>query len=380
MVPRGIRQAAIGEKKNMRHNGEFKHGVKCISENKGHLSRFWKWLPVVTVLAPCILGAQERSSDLRAMAKQTFGALPAQMASAQNPVTSEKVVLGKILFYEPRISADGAVSCAKCHPMALYAADALPKAIGNSCKTNPRNAPTVLNAAAQVSAHWIGNRTSVEDQAKQALIGPPSFGMPSYDSAMKVLKSIPGYAPLFRAAFPNDTQPITEQNFSLAVGAFERTLVTPGPFDAFVNGDADALTFGQKKGMRVFVSEGCGNCHNGPYFGGQVYKKFGLAGQYWNYTKSQSTDLGRFIVTGDENDKYVFKVPVLRNVAMTPPYFHDGSVGSLPEAVRVMAKVQLGKNFSQNQITDAVTFLNALTGTIPKQAMEVPVLPAKEEY
>jgi cytochrome c peroxidase len=364
----------------MRHICDIGHDLKSIAENKSHQCRVRTWLPVLAVLVPAFVFAQEKNEDLISLAKKTFGVLPAQMASAQNPVTPEKTVLGKLLFYEPRISADGAVSCAKCHPMGLYAADALPKAIGNACKTNPRNAPTVLNAAAQISAHWIGNRTGVEDQAKQALIGPPSFGMPSYDSAMKVLKSIPGYAPFFRAAFPTDTQPITEQNFSLAVGAFERTLVTPGPFDEFVNGDAGAMNSGQKKGMRAFVVEGCSNCHNGPYLGGQAYKKFGLAGQYWTYTKSNSTDLGRFIVTGDENDKYVFKVPVLRNVAMTSPYFHDGSVGSLTDAVGVMARAQLKKTFSADEVKEIATFLDGLTGAIPKQAMEIPVLPANYEY
>jgi cytochrome c peroxidase len=356
------------------------HDMRNLIINKSHPRLARTWFPVLAILAPAVLFAQGNHADLIAMAKKTFGVLPAQMASALNPITPEKVALGKILFYEPRISADGAVSCSKCHPMGLYAADALPKAIGNSCKINPRNAPTILNAAAQISAHWIGNRTGVEDQAKQALIGPPSFGMPSYDSAMKVLKSIPGYLPFFRAAFPGDTQPVTEQNFSLGVGAFERTLVTPGPFDAFVNGDAGALNSGQKKGMKAFVSEGCSNCHYGPYFGGQVYKKFGLAGQYWTYTKSKSIDLGRFIVTGDENDKYVFKVPVLRNVAMTPPYFHDGSVDSLTAAVSIMAKVQLKKTFLTEEVNEIAAFLDALTGVIPAQALEVPILPAKEEY
>lgn len=335
---------------------------------------------LLVVFIPAFLFAEEKNADLISLARQMFGVLPAQMASAKNPITPEKVTLGKILFYEPRISADGTVSCSKCHPMGLYAADGLPMAIGNSCKTNPRNAPTVLNAAAQISAHWIGNRTSVEDQAKQALIGPPSFGMPAYDSAMKVLKSIQGYGPLFIATFPKDTNPITAENFSLAVGAFERTLVTPGPFDTFAKGDAAALNSKQINGMRAFISEGCKDCHNGAYFGGQLYKKFGLAGPYWTYTKSRSTDLGRFIVTGDENDKYVFKVPVLRNVAMTAPYFHDGSVASLTDAIDIMAKTQLRKTISQNEIKDIVAFLGSLTGNIPAHALELPVLPAKEEY
>jgi cytochrome c peroxidase len=358
--------------------------MKClysvIPKNKCLVGWFRPWLPLVAIFAPAFLFAQGRNTDLVSLAKQTFGVLPAQMLSAQNPVTPEKAALGKILFYEPRISADGTVSCSRCHLMGLYGTDGLPKAIGNACKKNPRNAPTVFNAAAQISAHWIGNRTGVEDQARQALIGPPSFGMPSYDSAMNVLKSIPGYTPLFRTAFPKDTNPVTAQNFALAVGAFERTLVTPAPFDAFANGDTAELSPAQKKGMRDFIWEGCSNCHYGPYFGGQAYKKFGLAAPYWTFTKSKSTDLGRFIVTGDENDKYAFKVPVLRNVAVTPPYFHDGSVDSLTAAVGIMAKAQLKKTFSAEEVKEIAAFLDALTGAVPKQGLEVPILPAKNEY
>ena len=317
----------------------------------------------------------ESDTALEVLASRTFGVLPEVMASLQNPITPEKVALGRILFFEPRISIDGTVSCSRCHLAGLYATDALQKAIGNSCKVNPRNAPTLFNAAAQISAHWIGNRTSVEDQAKQALIGPPSFGMPSYDSAMHVLKSIPGYAQLFKAAFPKSVDPITADNFSLAIGAFERTLVTPGPFDAFERGDASAITVAQKTGMRDFVNIGCAGCHNGPYFGGQAYKKFGLTGPYWAYTKSKSNDLGRFIVTGDENDRYVFKVPVLRNVAMTSPYFHDGSVAALTDAVVVMAKTQLNLDIGENRVKNVVSFLDALTGPAPASFSSVPVLP-----
>jgi cytochrome c peroxidase len=300
------------------------------------------------------------------------------MESPQNPITPEKVALGKILFYETRISADGAVSCARCHPFGCYAADGLKKSIGNNCRVNPRNAPTILNAAGQISAHWIGNRTGVEDQAKQAVIGPPSFGMPSYEAVEKELKAIKGYGPLFKKAFPNDKDPVTVDNFAKAIGAFERTLVTPSPFDAFMKGDKPGLDGDEKTGLTEFMDAGCAACHSGAYLGGQMYQKFGKLSPYWQYTGSTTIDSGRYVVTKDENDKFVFKVPVLRNVAMTSPYFHDGSVDRLPDAVRIMGKIQLGKDLSDQEISVVVGFLKSLTGRLPDDAVTVPLLPPGE--
>ena len=172
--------------------------------------------------------------------------------------------MGKILFYETRISVDGTVSCARCHPMGLYAADGLRKSIGNNSKLNPRNAPTILNAAGQISAHWIGNRLDVEDQAKQAIMGPPSFGMASYEAAEKKLKEIKGYPPLFQKAFPLEKEPVTVDNFAKAVGAFERTLVTPSRFDAFLKGNKTALTEPEKKGTSDVHADGVRRMSFGP--------------------------------------------------------------------------------------------------------------------
>ena len=197
-----------------------------------------------------LLFADTGEEALLKQAKSIFGPLSQVMSSEKNPITPEKVKLGKILFYETRISVDGTVSCARCHPFSLYAADGLRKAIGTNCKINPRNAPTVLNAAGQISAHWIGNRTDVEDQAKQSVIGPPSFGMPSYEAVEKKLREIKGYAPLFEKAFPGGKGPLNVDNFSKAVGAFERTLVTPSRFDAFLRGDIAALNEQEKRGWR----------------------------------------------------------------------------------------------------------------------------------
>jgi cytochrome c peroxidase len=331
-------------------------------------------LMLLPVISAAVFAADDEAMIRRA--SQVLGPLPASMPSEQNPITPEKVKLGKILFYEPRISVDGTVSCSRCHPIPLYAADGLKKAVGHDCKENPRNDPTVFNAASQISEHWIGNRTSVEDQAKQAVIGPPAFGMPSYDAVEKVLRSYKEYNDLFKAAFPSDKEPVTVDNFAKAVGAFERTLITPAPFDAFLKGAKDAITAQQKRGLGLFMDQGCAGCHFSPFVGGQMYQKFGIFEPYEKYTKSQKVDEGRYAVTKNDSDKYVFKVPVLRNVAMTPPYFHDGSVDDLPDAVRIMGKIQLGKDLSNEQVQDIVSFLHALTGKIPEDAMTLPELPS----
>ena len=333
---------------------------------------------MIAFAAACSGQAARQDAGLIRQARDLFGELPGVMASADNPVTPEKVALGKSLFYENRISADGTVSCARCHPLSLYGADGLPKSVGNRCRTSARNAPTVLNAAAQISAHWIGNRTSVEDQARQSLIGGPSFGMASYQAAEARLRAIPGYATLFKKAFPGDPEPVTAGNFALAVGAFERTLVTPAPFDDFIRGDDAALTGSQKRGLKDFNEAGCGNCHSGPYLGGSGYEKFGVVEPYWKHTVSAEIDEGRYGVTKNEADKYVFKVPVLRNVQMTSPYFHDGSVGRLSDAVRIMGKVQLGMDLTEGRIEGLTQFLQSLTGRIPAGALEVPILPPDE--
>jgi cytochrome c peroxidase len=327
----------------------------------------------VSFLVPAY--ARSSDKDLLNQARQIFSALPKEMTSEKNPITPEKVALGRMLFYETRISVDGTVSCARCHPMGLYAADELKKSIGNNCKVNPRNAPTLFNAAGQISAHWIGNRKDVEDQAKQAVIGPPSFGMPSYGSVEDKLKEIKGYAPLFEKAFPGEKYPVNVDNYAMAVSAFERTLVTPSKFDDFLQGKQTALSEPQKNGLKTFMETGCTGCHSGAYVGGQMHRKFGVAEPYWQYTKSPEVDEGRYAVTKNEDDKYVFKVPELRNVEMTSPYFHDGSVDSLYDTVMIMGKVQLGKTLTDQEIDDIILFLKSLTGKIPDYALKIPLLP-----
>src|SRR2546428_6962860 len=278
--------------------------------------------------------AEEES--LRIQAQKIFQPLPRDMSTAESPVTAEKVGLGRALFFEPRISSDGCVSCARCHQPALYGTDALPRSVGAEHRVTPRNAPTVLNAALQFVAHWRGDRKSVEDQATQALVGPASTGNPSAQAAIARLSAIPGYVELFRKAFPGEDDPMTAENFGRAVGAYERTLVTPSRFDAFLTGDDGVLTSAEQAGLREFIQLGCATCHNGVGVGGGLYRKFGILQNYWEATGSPNPDKGRFDVTHEESDLYVFRVPSLRNVGMTPPYFHHGSVPTLRPAARHM--------------------------------------------
>ncbi len=315
------------------------------------------------------------SSTLMKQANQFFKPLPKVMESPENPITPAKVKLGKMLFYETRLSLDGTVSCEKCHMFGLYGTDGLKKSIAADCKVAPRNAPTVLNAAGQISEHWTGNMKDVEEQAGKAMSNMPGG---NYTDVVAKLEHIKGYVKLFKDAFPHDKSPVSIHNIGLAIGAFERTLVTPSPFDAYLRGDEHALTQEQKEGLKTFIDTGCIQCHNGAYVGGMIYMKFGVFAPYWKYTKSKKIDKGRYELTKNKADLYVFKVPELRNVAMTSPYFHDGSVERLGDAVRIMAKVQLNKDLSKDEIKKIVSFLGSLTGTMSQYALTVPVLPQEQ--
>jgi cytochrome c peroxidase len=322
------------------------------------------------------LAASPADEALLKQAQAIFKPLPRDIGTTEYPITSERVTLGRLLFFDPRISLDGTVSCAKCHQPALYGTDALAKPIGVKDRANPRNAPTVLNAALQFAAHWRGDRTNVEDQATRALVGPPSFGEPDFPAAMAKIEAIPHYRELFRKAFPADPDPVTPENWGKAIGAYERTLVTPSPFDAYLKGDVAALGAPARAGLRKFVDTGCTACHSGVGVGGGMYQKFGVVEDYWKETHSPAVDKGRFDVTANPADMYVFKVPSLRNVAMTPPYFHDGSVATLPEAVHVMGKVQLGRDLSKLEVDAIVSFLESLTGRLPDDFQTAPELSA----
>ncbi len=304
------------------------------------------------------------AKKMLAEAKKHFAPLPAAPA-APDAAAKARVTLGRRLFFENRVSQDGNVSCGHCHQGDLAASDGLPKAIGVFGKVNPRNAPSIFNASLQFKQHWRGDRESLEEQAEKSPTGAATYGNPDFAAVKAKLEAIPGYVPAFAAAFPGESDPVTMKNWGAAIAAFERTLLTPGRFDAFLGGDLKALTPAELAGLKKFVDLGCASCHNGAGLGGNSFKKFGVTEDYWKETGSATPDKGRADVTKNDADLYVFKVAQLRNVAKTAPYFHDGSVAELPRAVQIMAKVQLGQELKQEDVADIVAFLGALTGPIP---------------
>ncbi len=338
----------------------------------------------VAVGSVLLMGAgKAEDAKLLQEAKKYFKPLPKVADSRENPVTKTKVELGKMLYYEPRLSKSGLISCNTCHNLATYGVDNLPTSVGHRWAIGPRNAPTTLNAALHVAQFWDGRAKDVEEQAKGPILNPIEMAMDSPEEVVNRLESIPEYVKLFKKAFPKDRKPLNYENVAKAIAAFERTLMTPSRFDKFLQGDVNALTAKEKRGLKTFIEVGCASCHNGPALGGTMFTRFGIVEAYWEATRDYVTlekptmpmDVGKFAVTHKEEDLYVFKVPSLRNISRTYPYFHDGSVWNLEDAVQVMAKVQLGKELSKKQVSDIVAFLRALDGEIPKHALELPVLP-----
>jgi cytochrome c peroxidase len=325
--------------------------------------------------ASATLHADDNAALLE-QAQALFKPLPPVMGSPELPAAQARVVLGRTLFFDPRWTLEGNVSCATCHQPALYGTDALAKSIGVQHRRHPRNAPTVLNAGLNFVQHWWGDRKNLEDQAEKALGGVFSSGHADAGAATARIEAIEGYAAMFRQAFPGEASPITSANVGTAISAYERTLLTPSPFDAYLRGDTRALSPMARRGLQRFISRGCASCHGGIGVGGQMFQKFGLVEEYWKATGSTEIDEGRVGFTKDPADLYVFKVPSLRNVAMTPPYFHDGSVAALDEAVKVMGRVQLGVTLPDTEVGEIVVFLRTLTGPLPANFAAAPVLPS----
>ena len=302
---------------------------------------------------------------------KVFAPLPAVMESASNPITEEKVKLGRMLYYEPRLSKAQDLSCNTCHQLDNFGVDNEPTSPGHKGQRGARNSPTVYNAAGHFVQFWDGRAADVEEQAVGPVMNPVEMAMPSEDVVIAVLRSMPEYVELFKAAFPEGGDPVTMENFGKAAGAFERKLVTPSRWDKFLQGDAGALTDAEIAGLQEFLGANCQMCHMGAYLGGNLYQKAGLVKEWPN-----TSDTGRHQVTGNESDKMMFKVPSLRLVAKTAPYFHDGSVASLGEAVAMMAEYELGQQLTEQQVSSILTFLEALTGEIPADYIAKPELPS----
>jgi cytochrome c peroxidase len=251
------------------------------------------------------------------------------------------------------------MSCNSCHNLSTFGVDNEPTSPGHEGKRGGRNSPTSFNAALHVAQFWDGRAKDVEAQALGPILNPVEMGMASEQQVVDRLKADPKTVEAFTKAFPGEAEPLTYANVGKAIGAFERTLITPSRFDAYLKGDEKALSAAEVEGAKLFVQTGCTACHMGATLGGQMYQKLGLVKEY------DTKDLGRFEVTKNEADKKFFKVPSLRNVAKTGPYFHDGSIKTLDQAVSIMAEYQLGKQLSNDQVTSIVTFLGSLTGTPP---------------
>ena len=299
-----------------------------------------------------------------------FAPLPASVAPESGRIGENEIALGRMLFYEPRLSKSQTISCNSCHDLSQYGADRQPTSDGFKGQRGTRNAPTVFNAAAHFAQFWDGRAADVEAQAKGPVLNPVEMALPSADRAVAVLKSMPEYVVLFGRAFPNEKDPVTFDNMAKAIGAFERKLMTPSRWDALLNGDASALTPAETVGLRTFLDTGCQVCHNGALLGGTTYQKLGQVKPYPGLK-----DPGRFDVTKVQADFGMFKVPSLRNVVQTGPYFHDGRVATLDDAVRKMAEFQIGKTLNDEEVRQIVAFLRVLTGRIDSEYIKPPALP-----
>jgi len=314
----------------------------------------------------------EAEAELTPASLQMFGALPEVFESKDNPLTKEKIDLGRMLFYENRLSLSRELSCNSCHSLTDYGVDGKRVSEGHKKQPGKRNANTVYNAAGQFAQFWDGRAATIEEQAKGPILNPIEMAMPTETTIIADvrLESIPEYVEAFKKAFPAEKNPVSFNNLAKAIGAFERKLVTPTRWHKFLKGDTSALTKEEKNGAKLFVDTGCPTCHMGPLIGGSMFQKLGLM-QPW----PGQADLGRYEVTKADADKMFFKVPSLLNVEKTGPYFHDGSVTKLEEAVKMMAKHQLGRTLDDKQTASIVSFLKTLTGTIPNDYIKKPTLP-----
>lgn len=324
-----------------------------------------KYLGVVLLAGLALACQQDVAIDQAQLA--AFAPLPASVPSEANPITPAKVDLGWRLYYETALSANGSQSCNSCHLLDAYGVDGEPVSTGVTGQQGGRNAPTVYNAAGHIAQFWDGRAPDVEEQAKGPILNPIEMAMPAPGDVLARLAKLPGYADAFTTAFPDDPDPVTYDNLGKAIGAFERQLLTPSRWDQYLEGDQNALTRDEKQGLKEFLNAGCQGCHNGPYMGGRLFQRMGVVTPW-----PAETDVGRFAVTQDPADSMVFKVPSLRNIVKTAPYFNAGQVTALDDGVRLMGQHQLGIDLTDQQIASIIVFLGALTGDLPAKYVVPP--------
>ena len=333
------------------------------------------------------VSAPQNSADVSAedkalleRAQATFKPLPdlAEMQKVR-PFTEEQVKLGQQLWYENRLSKGNTVSCNSCHNLATAGVDNMPTSAGHKSQFGARNSPTALNAALLGSQFWDGRAADVEEQAGGPLLNPVEMANATEADAAAKIAGIPEYQEKFKAAFPEDGA-VSFKNITAALGAFERTLLTPTRWDDYLKGNVSALSEQERKGVRAFMDNGCMSCHSGVNLGGTMFQKFGLVdGPYWKHIDDPKHDKGRADVTKKAEDEFFFRVPGLRNVERTYPYFHNGSVWELDKAVNIMAKAQLGKTLAPEDTENIVAFLKALSGNVPESARTMPELPVSHD-
>jgi cytochrome c peroxidase len=336
-----------------------------------------KSLAIGCCLTLTLTAAAWGADDTLKQARALFKPVPASPpALKKNPATPARIELGKMLYFDPRLSASNLISCATCHNIGLGGVDLQETSTGHGWQKGPRNAPTVLNAVFNVAQFWDGRAKDLEAQAK----GPVQASVEMNNKPERVietLKSIPGYQPLFAKAFPGEKDPVTFDNMAKAIELFEATLITPDSrFDKYLKGDRKALSSLERDGLRLFMGKGCASCHSGVNIGGTGYFPFGVKENPTAEIRP-AADMGRFTVTKTEADKYVYKSPSLRNIALTPPYFHSGKVWTLSEAVAVMGSAQLGISLKPGEDKAIVAFLQTLTGKQPQ--VTYPILPPNSD-
>jgi cytochrome c peroxidase len=296
-----------------------------------------------------------------------FAEEPIQPIPAAHPKNEKMVELGKMLFFDPRLSKSGFISCNSCHNLSMGGTDNLQTSVGHNWHQGPINSPTVLNSSMNLAQFWDGRAKDLKEQAGGPIANPGEMGF-THELAVGVLQSIPEYRTRFKQLFNNDK--INIGMVTDAIAAFEETLVTPGSrFDKWLKGDKQAINQTELEGYKLFKESGCTGCHNGPAVGGGSFQKFGVHEPYKTTNKAE----GRFAVTGKDADRFMFKVPTLRNVELTYPYFHDGAAATLEEAVDIMGRLQLGRKFTKEENAKIVAFLKTLTGKQPE--ITLPILP-----
>lgn len=331
--------------------------------------------PLVTALALglSVTAGSALADDLMDRANERFEPIPKYPPVIDgNELTQAKVQLGKMLFFEPRLSSSHLISCNTCHNVGFGGDDYLPVSIGHGWQKGPRNSPTVFNAVFNAAQFWDGRAADLAEQAK----GPVQAGVEMSSTPERVvstLNSMPDYVERFEDSFPGEDDPVTFDNMAVAIEAFEATLITPdAPFDKYLRGNENALSAVEKEGLELFMDRGCVACHSGINLGGQDYYPFGLVSRPGGEILPEG-DKGRFAVTETASDEYVFRASPLRNIELTAPYFHSGAVWSLEEAVAVMGTAQLGTELKDGEVESIVAFLKTLTGEIPE--VRYPQLP-----